>query len=404
MQNRLFINDMKKYFGVPRNVFFLGIVSMLNDFSNEMIQSVMPVFLTVTLGASAFVVGIIEGVADALASILKIFFGWVSDKWKVRKKFAVAGYMISVSTRPFLMLASNFWHVFFLRSVDRVGKGMRDAPRDALISESVDSESLGKSFGFHRMLDTLGGMLGPLAVFFLLPLVFGSYQIIFLIAFGVGALSVITFVFVEENPSVEEANPVVVPRMRLSFLKNNRRFSLFLFSIFIFGLGTLPVALLLLRVPSIGIEARYVTIFYLIYYISFLITSYPLGKLADSFGKRRTIAIGFFAALLAYVAFMFVQTFFGLVIAFIFFGIYSAATDGVERALAARLVDTHSLAMGQGMLNGAVGISALLAGGIGGLLWTYISPQATFVYAATLSFVGSILFMFLMNVSFREQK
>lgn len=377
---------------------------MLNDFSNEMIQAIMPVFLTATLGAPVFIVGIIEGVADALASILKIVFGWVSDKWKIRKKIAVAGYIISVSTRPFFTLASNFWHVFFLRSVDRIGKGMRDAPRDALISESTDSGALGKSFGFHRMMDTFGGMMGPLLVFFLLPVFFGSYELIFLVAFGVGALAIITFVFIEERPHVEEKKEIVIPKMKVSFLKKNRKFSLFLFSLFIFGLGTLPVALLLLRAPSIGIDAKYVPIFYFIYHIAFLTAAFPLGKIADTFGKRRIITLGFFAALVSYISFMFVQTFFGLVISFVLFGIYSAATDGVERALAARLVDEESLAMGQGMLNAAVGISALLAGGIGGLLWTYIGPQATFVYAATLSFVGSVLFILLMNVSFKETK
>jgi len=395
---------MRKYFGVSRNVFFLGIVSMLNDFSNEMIQAIMPIFLTATLGAPIFVVGLIEGVADALASVLKIVFGWASDKWKMRKKIAVAGYILSVSTRPFFTIASNFWHIFFLRSLDRVGKGMRDAPRDALISESTESNTLGKSFGFHRMMDTFGGMMGPLLVFFLLPVFFGSYELIFLVAFAVGALAVLAFVFVEEHPRTEEKNLTIPPKMNISFLKNNRRFSLFLFSIFIFGLGTLPVALLLLRAPSIGIEVKYVPIFYFIYHVAFLTAAFPLGRLADSFGKRKIITIGFFAVLLSYVSLMFVQTFFGLVISFVLFGIYSAATDGVERALAARLVDEHSLAMGQGMLNAAVGLSALLAGGIGGLLWTYIGPQATFVYAATLSFVGSILFVFLMNVRFKDVK
>jgi len=377
---------------------------MLNDFSNEMIQAIMPIFLTATLGAPIFVVGLIEGVADALASVLKIVFGWASDKWKMRKKIAVAGYILSVSTRPFFTIASNFWHIFFLRSLDRVGKGMRDAPRDALISESTESNTLGKSFGFHRMMDTFGGMMGPLLVFFLLPVFFGSYELIFLVAFAVGALAVLAFVFVEEHPRTEEKNLTIPPKMNISFLKNNRRFSLFLFSIFIFGLGTLPVALLLLRAPSIGIEVKYVPIFYFIYHVAFLTAAFPLGRLADSFGKRKIITIGFFAVLLSYVSLMFVQTFFGLVISFVLFGIYSAATDGVERALAARLVDEHSLAMGQGMLNAAVGLSALLAGGIGGLLWTYIGPQATFVYAATLSFVGSILFVFLMNVRFKDVK
>ena len=398
------MNFIRKYFGVSRNVFFLGVVSMLNDFSNEMIQTIMPVFLTTALGVPVFVVGVIDGVTDAIASIFKIISGWISDKLKIRKKFAVVGYMLSVSTRPFFILVSNYWHVLFLRSIDRVGKGMRDAPRDALISESVDSSALGKSFGFHRMMDTMGGLLAPLAVFILLPIFYGSYQMIFLISFGVGALSVITFVFVEEKSHDGEQASPNAPKFNFSSLKNNRRFSLFLFSLFIFGLGTLPVSLLLLRAPSIGISVKYVSLFYFIYYVSFLLAAFPLGRLADSFGKRRTITIGFIAALVSYIAFMFVETFFGLVIAFVLFGIYSAATDGVERALAARLTDEHSLATGQGMLNAAVGLSSLLAGSVGGLLWTYISPQATFVYASTLSFVGIVLFIFLMNVSFRDKK
>ena len=149
---------------------------------------------------------------------------------------------------------------------------------------------------------------------------------------------------------------------------------------------------------------RYVPLFYFIYHVAFLTAAFPLGKLADSFGKRKIITIGFFAALISYISLMFVETFLGLIFSFVLFGIYSAATDGVERALAIRLVDEHSLAMGQGMLNAAVGLSALIAGGVGGLLWTYIGPQATFVYAATLSFVGSILFILLMNVSFKDAK
>ncbi len=160
----------KKIFGLRRNVFFLGLVSLFNDFSAEMMYSVMPGFLTTVLGAPPVLVGFLEGFADALASVLKIYFGWFSDKIGKRKILAVSGYAVSVSTRWFLSLVGNFWQVFILRSIDRVGKGLRDSPRDALISESVETKELGKSFGYHRAMDTIGATLGPLSAVLILPL------------------------------------------------------------------------------------------------------------------------------------------------------------------------------------------------------------------------------------------
>src|SRR3989338_3419444 len=188
----------KRIFGLQKNVFFLGLVSLLNDFSAEMIQSVMPAFLTVVLGVPPVLIGFLEGFADALASILKIYFGWFSDKIGKRKILAVTGYIIAVSTRWFLALVTGFGQVFVLRAIDRVGKGLRDSPRDALISESVESRELGKSFGYHRAMDTIGATLGPLSAVFLLPLILNDYRLLFKIGFVLGILSVLTFVFVKD--------------------------------------------------------------------------------------------------------------------------------------------------------------------------------------------------------------
>src|SRR3989344_8324616 len=189
---------MKRLFGLVPNVFFLGLVSMFNDFSSEMVYAVMPVFLTTVLGASPIFVGFIEGFADALASILKIAGGWFSDRIRRRKRLAVWGYALSTSTRLALSLVTNFWQVFVLRAIDRVGKGLRDAPRDALIAESVDKKEIGKSFGYHRAMDTIGGTLGPLAAVVLLPLLAFNYRNLFIIGFITGFFAIFTFIFVKD--------------------------------------------------------------------------------------------------------------------------------------------------------------------------------------------------------------
>lgn len=388
-----------KILGLSRNIFLLGVVSMLNDFSSEMVQSVMPIFITTVLGAPVVVVGIIEGVADAVASVLKIVFGWLSDVLNRRKSFAVFGYLLSLITRPFLALVTNYGEVFSLRIIDRVGKGMRDAPRDALIGESTTPETISRSFGYHRMMDAIGGTAGPLAAFAILPLVYYSYQSIFLIAFVFGLFSVLAFLFVKE---IRRPENVAAPRFDLSLLRGNQRFVVFLISVFVFGLGELPLPLLVLRSPEVGLGLVSATFFYFVTKLALVGASIPFGKYADSFGKRKIVSIGFMFAFAAYLIFIMAHSFWMLFVSFVFIGFYYAATDGIQRAMVARLVGPEIRATGQGFLNAAIGISALLAGAIGGALWTYIGAQAAFVYAATMSFVGLVLFLILMNVRFRE--
>jgi MFS family permease len=387
---------MDKIFGLKKNVFWLGLVSLFNDFSAEMVQSVMPVFLTSVLGAPVIFVGFIDGFADALASFLKIFSGWFSDKIKRRKLPAVLGYILSVGVRPFLAVVSSYWQVFGLRVVDRIGKGFRDAPRDALISESVAADELGKSFGYHRMMDTIGATVGPLVAFLVLPLVFNNYRFLFLIAFLIGLFSLLSFFFVKDSKKED-----VLKKQKLDFslFKRNKKFSWFILTVFIFGLSSLPISLLLLRAPAIGLNIAQVPLFYFIFSLSFVFVSLPLGRLSDKIGQRKVISFGFFAALVAYLGFILSQSFFALALMFVILGFYSAATDGVSRALAAKLIEPDLIATGQGLLNAANGFSALIAGLIGGSLWNFVSAEAAFGYAAFMSFIGLILFVVLTKPS-----
>ncbi len=272
--------------GVRKNIFFLGLVSFFNDFSAEMVQSVIPVFLTVTLGAPAFFVGFIEGASDAIASVLKLFSGWFSDKIGKRKAPAIVGYSISVSVRLFLTIVGNYWQVFTLRIFDRIGKGFRDSPRDALIAESVPREELGRSYGFHRAMDTLGATVGPLAAFFLLPFLGGSYHKLFLVAFFLGLFAIGTFFFVKEKKRDDAADRAKrTVKLEWSIFRTYKKFVFVVASIFVFGLGTLPIALVLLKAKEIG-SIGDVPLMYFVYSLAFVLTSVPPGTVCGQ--DRRT--------------------------------------------------------------------------------------------------------------------
>ncbi|MBI5220828.1 MAG: MFS transporter [Candidatus Liptonbacteria bacterium] len=392
---------MEKIWGIKRNVFFLGLVSFFNDFSAEMVHSVMPVFLTMVLGAPAFMVSLIEGVADAASSVLKFLSGYVSDRIQRRKTPAILGYALSVGVRPFLALVANAWQVLGLRFVDRVGKGLRDAPRDALIVESVESHELGKSFGFHRSLDTLGATLGPLAAFLLLPLLGMNFRHLFLVAFVVGLAALLSFGFVRDVRRREAPPPETVRISRWQTIRRTPGFLAVIFAIFVFGLGSLPPALLLLRAKEVGFGIGMIPIVYLIYNLAFVLTAIPLGRLADRIGERTVITAGFGVASLTYFGLAGNIGMAMLIALFVLLGVYSAATDGLQRVLASRFLPASVIGTGQGFLNLAIGFSSLGASIIGGLLWTQVGSWAGLIYAGTLSFLGLILFGWLTRGSMR---
>ncbi len=376
-----------RIFGFQKNVFWVGVVSLFNDFSSEMVYSVMPAFLTVVMGAPPVFVGFMEGFANALASFLKIYSGWLSDKIQKRTVLAVIGYVISTSTRWFLALVGNVWQVFLLRAIDRGGKGLRDSPRDALIAESVERHELGKSFGYHQAMDTVGAMLGPLFAAILLPAIFNNYRLLFQIAFVVGLISIISFIFIRD---VKDKHVRLEPHppFSLSLKSYSHEFKMYVLVIFIFGLGFMPVGLLLLKTQDAGLNSFFMPLMYFIYSSVFAAVSIPAGRLADRIGDKKVIAMGFLAAIAGYLILAFSSTVFYVILGFIVLGLYAAMTDGVERALVSKLVHDHKLGMGQGFLNSAIGFSSLIAGIVGGVIWTHFGSMPALLYGAVLMGIG----------------
>ncbi len=392
---------MKKIFGVAPNAFFLGLVSLFNDFSSEMIYSVMPGFLTGILGAPAFFVGFIEGFADALASVIKVFAGYLSDRLHRRKILSVTGYGISTFTRWILYFVTSIWQVFLLRAIDRFGKGFREAPRDALLSESVERHDLGKSFGFQRAMDTVGSVLGPLAAFWLGYNIHGAsftladFHKIFLIGFWVGILSLLAFFFVKEIKGVARVAPRSSPKritLSVSLKDFDPPFRAYIKSIFIFSLGMMPTSLLLLRSEEFGLGIAGIPLMYLVYSLSFVVFAIPFGRLADRVGERKVILGGLLSAVLAYLVIARADTLVALSYGFVLLGLYSAMTDGVMRAYVNKLVRPDQLATGEGFLGASLGVTSLVSGFLGGILWTQFSPLWAFNLSLIFMLIGLYTF------------
>lgn len=385
-----------KFFGLSRNVISMGVVSFLNDLSSDMIFPFIPIFLTSVLGASATFVGLVEGVADATASILKIVSGRLSDRVRRRKPFAVFGYSLSAVAKPLLALATAPWHILAVRFIDRVGKGTRDAPRDALISFSTEKKNVGRAFGFHRGADTLGAALGPLAAFAILPLLGGEAESglrsLFLLSFVASFFAVIILHFsVREVKNHDE--DIIKPKFEFRFL--GLPFLIFLVAATILSLGKASEAFLLLRAHDLGVALAMLPIIYFVYNITFAAFSTPAGMLSDKIGHRNTYMIGMLIFSGTYFLFAQATSLIAIWALFAVYGFYSAFTEGVGRAIVADLIEERWRATAYGMYNAFTGFALLPASLVFGFLWDRWGPLFSFQYGAFLGLAAFVIFLFL---------
>ncbi len=381
----------RRIFGLNRNIFALGLTSFFNDFSNQMILAAFPAFFTSVLKAGAASLGIVEGIADGASNIIKIYSGQLSDKLKRRRVFIFLGYGMSVIIRPFYMIMMSVTGVLGLRIIDRLGKGVREAPRDVIISVSAQNGDVGRSFGYHRAMDTAGGVLGPLAAYLILSYLPFGFNVIFLAAFVIGLISVATIFFVKDVVIARDSNNIRIFSLR-TFRSFSPHFRWYLLSIFIFSVGSLPSALLLLQTTNIGLIIASIPLFYMIYNISFVLFSYGAGKLSDTIGTARVLAFGYAILAIGYVVLMVAATPLTLALSFAALGLSSACTDAAQRAFVAKTTPDYERGTAYGMYNAIVGFGVMFSGIIGGFMWQHWDPTTALSAAVAVTMVGLVVF------------
>jgi len=397
---------------IGTNVLVLGIVSFFTDVSSEMIYPLLPIFFTGLVGASsaAIYIGLMDGIAESVSSLLKIYSGRLSDAIGKRKLLAVTGYSISAVAKPFMAIASAGWHIIGLRFIDRIGKGIRTSPRDALISESVGSDVRGLAFSFHRMMDHAGAVTGPVIAMIILYATLGqasfwragghivsSYEMqvlrwIFAIAFIPAGLAVIVLAKKAYDVNAERIAAEEIEEPSSSVNPLPKRFFLYLSAVVLFTLGNSSDLFLVFYAQTrFNLGPSFIILMWIVLHISKITFSLPGGILSDKFGRRLAIVLGWSIYIAVYVTMAFISHLWLMWVMIIVYGSYYGMTEGAERALIADFVPSEIRGKAYGLYHGAVGISALPASFIFGVFWTIIGPKFAFLTAGTLAALATIV-------------
>jgi len=389
------------------NVTGLGLTSFFADVAGEMIYPLLPGFLTGVLGAGAGFLGLVEGVAESTASLLKLGGGWLSDRLGSRKPLASWGYGVAAVARPLLALATAPWHVLAARAADRAGKGVRTAPRDALLAGSVDPGRRGLAFGFHRAADNAGAVVGPLVAAGLMALWAGGYRRVFALAAIPGVLSVLAIArFTREIPpgggaGAEEGaaaapsdEPRPPPRLRPSLSAFGGPFRGYLAAVFVFTLGNASDAFLLLRAGQLGVSTAAIPLLWSAFNLSKTVWNLPGGALSDRLGPRRSILAGWGLYVLVYAGFAAAGAEWHAWALFLVYGLFYGLTEAPERSLVASMAPERLRSLAYGTFHFAVGVAALPASLLFGLLWDVFGSPVAFLAGAGLALVASVGLVF----------
>jgi MFS family permease len=378
------------------NVIRLGWVSLLTDVSSEMLYAVTPLFLTQVLGASKSILGLIEGVAEGTASVLKGVSGWHSDRIRKRKIFIFSGYSLSAVAKPLIALAYGWPLVLVARFFDRFGKGLRTTARDALIADSTPPEKRGRAFGLHRAMDTVGALFG-VAISLALLVVLQTHETqnaafrqLYWIAFLPALIGVALILWVREIPP---AAPPVGPARKPLDLHYGRRYYAVLILFSVFTLGNSSDAFLLLRANDVGLPAEAVIAAYLCYNASYSLLSYPLGRRSDRVSKEIMLGIGLLIFGVVYLGFAWLPSVWMIWPLFVVYGIYIAFTEGISKALISNLVGSDVRGTALGLFHMVTGLLAVIASVAAGILWDRVSSAAPFYLGAVLAFAAGVGFL-----------
>ena len=388
----------REIFGFSRNIINTGIISFLTDCSVKIIYSIMPMFL-MSLGASKTSLALIEGIAESTASVFKVISGFWSDKIGKNKPFMLIGYGLSALVLPLYAFVLSPLHVLIIRFTERVGKGIRTAPRDSLIAGSVTNGETGKSFGLQKAMDNSGAIVGPLVAFGLLSFFPGNYRLIMFLA-GIPAIFAI-FVIIFGLKEVSKSKHELFTKFH--FKDFSPKFYLFLGVIFIFTLGNSTDALLMVKANELGIKVAYIPLVYLITSVVSVIMAIPIGTLSDKIGKEKILIVGFVIYAAVYYGFGATNGTGLIVILFALYGLYSAATDGIQKAFISDLVDKNKKGTAMGIYNALLGITLLPASLIAGLLYDKVDSNAPFYFGAVMAILSAIC-MLLFTLYHKKEK
>lgn len=391
---------------LPRNVWAVGLTSFFMDVSSEMVLNILPLFLANVLGVKTNIIGLIEGLAEATASILKLFSGWLSDKLGERKWLAVAGYGLSALSKPFFYFANSWGLVAGVRWADRVGKGIRTAPRDALVADSVTKETRGLAFGFHRAMDTAGAMVGLLIAVLVVwlaqkntpALAKSTFQTVVLLSLFPAVLAVLSLIWGANNVPVTSKR--AAPKFSLRGM--GKPFTTFLVITSIFTLGNSSDAFLVLRAQNLGISVTGILIMLALFNLIYALVSTPAGSLSDRVGRRRVIIGGWLVYAAIYLGFALAQAAWQVWALYVAYGLYYGLAHGSANALVADLAPEHLRGGAYGTYNAVIGALAFPASFIAGLLWqgaggwSGFGPAAPFLFGGSLALVAAFLMAFWM--------
>ncbi|MCB9458350.1 MAG: MFS transporter [Anaerolineaceae bacterium] len=380
---------------LPRNVWAATATSFLTDVSSEMLLTLLPLFLANVLGTPTALIGLIEGIAETTSSLLKLASGWLSDRLSSRKWLAVAGYGISAVSKPFLYFASTWGGVLLVRFADRVGKGIRTSPRDALIADSIQPEHRGLAFGLHRAGDTAGAVLGlTLALIVVLAtqaesvaLTRETFQTLVIVSTIPALLAVAVLIGYARDVRSEKKTSA----LRLSLAGFNSDFKYFLLVIAVFTLGNSADAFLVLRAQERGLSVVGITAMLITFNLVYAVLSGPLGAWSDKVGRRRLIVGGWLAYGLIYLGFAGANTGWQIWLVYALYGIYYAAVEGTAKAFVADLVPSEKRGTAYGLYNAVVGLMALPASLLAGILWQVFGPAAPFLSGAILALIAVVM-------------
>lgn len=377
------------------NIILLGITSLLTDISSEMVYPLIPLYLVNRLGATPAILGLIEGVAESLASLLKVFSGYFSDKSKKRKPLTILGYTGSVLGKIFLYISTSWGCVFLARVVDRLGKGIRTAPRDALIADSSQEGKRGRAFGLHRAMDTLGACIGIILAYIIFNLEKEDFTYVFFWAIIPAVLGVVFLFFVKEKHPQQEIKPK--EKLQFKWRGLDKRLKLFLIFSFIFTLGNSSNQFLLLRVKNQGSPFAQVILFYLAYNIIYFLASYPAAWISDRIGRKKILVLGYLFYGLVYLGFAVNNSLNLFWLLFGMYGLYMGFTEGVEKALVTDISPHNLRATTIGLHAALVGIGLLPASLLAGMLWKFFGASAPFYFGGAMGMIASIGFWFILR-------